>query len=142
MITLITNVLPIMLGYAMKFVAVLNAQKKRQSELKLLVFNKQTELASKRLESSQTESPASAWNRRFLLVIVMLLICFYVFIGLTDVPMIVETIQKGYSLFGFIPITDDKIEYVTVKGILVFKDIFEWATIIIEMYFGAHFARA
>jgi hypothetical protein len=33
------------------------------------------------------------------------------------------------------------VEYITVEGMLKFDEIFQWATMIIEFYFGAQLAK-
>jgi hypothetical protein len=40
-----------------------------------------------------------------------------------------------------IQITPDEIEYVTVKGMLKFQEIFEWAAMIVEFYVGTQAAK-
>ena len=50
------------------------------------------------------------------------------------------TIIKGFSLLGF-QLTPDVVEYATVDGLLKMDEIFRWATMIIEFYFGAQLAK-
>jgi hypothetical protein len=49
-------------------------------------------------------------------------------------------VREGFSLLGF-QITADEVEYVTVKGMLKLNEVFSWATMIIEFYFGAQLAK-
>jgi hypothetical protein len=52
----------------------------------------------------------------------------------------IQTVIKGFSFFG-LQLTPDKVEYVVVEGMLKFDEIFKWATMIIEFYFGAQLAK-
>ena len=59
-----------------------------------------------------------------------------------NIPTVVPTVKEGFSLMGiqFVP---DIIEYVTVEAGAVLKldEVFGWATMIIEFYFGAQIAK-
>ena len=57
-----------------------------------------------------------------------------------NVPTVIPTVTEGFSILGF-QLTADEIEYVTVEGMLKFDEIFRWATMIIEFYFGAQLAK-
>ena len=50
--------------------------------------------------------------------------------------------SSGISVLGF-QLTRDTIEYVTVQAgaVLKFDEVFAWATMIIEFYFGAQLAK-
>ena len=50
------------------------------------------------------------------------------------------TVIEGFSFLG-IELTPDKIEYITVEGLLKLDSVFQWTTIIIEFYFGAQLAK-
>ena len=52
----------------------------------------------------------------------------------------VRNVIKGASILGF-QLTPDTIEYATVEGLLKMDEIFRWATMIIEFYFGAQLAK-
>jgi hypothetical protein len=57
-----------------------------------------------------------------------------------DVPTVIPTIVEGASFLG-IQLTPDVVEYATVEGLLKMDEIFKWATMIIEFYFGAQLAK-
>jgi hypothetical protein len=59
-----------------------------------------------------------------------------------NVPTVVPTVIEGASILGF-ELTPDTIEYVTVQAgaVLKFDEVFAWATMIIEFYFGAQLAK-
>jgi hypothetical protein len=59
-----------------------------------------------------------------------------------NVPTVIPTVIEGASILGF-ELTPDTIEYVTVQAgaVLKFDEVFQWATMIIEFYFGAQLAK-
>jgi hypothetical protein len=60
--------------------------------------------------------------------------------ALFDIDTVIPTVREGISFLGF-QLTPDKIEYITVQGMVKFTEIFEWVTLIVEMYFGAQLAK-
>ncbi len=52
------------------------------------------------------------------------------------------SINTGASInINGLELTPDKIEYITVEGMLKLDEVFRWTTIIIEFYFGAQLAK-
>ena len=141
MITLITNVAPIFLGFLMKLVAI---RSKSQSDLQKLQIQALSVNAGQ-IDSARVfaekESPWSALNRRIIIFVLLGIIVFtQVAPVFLDVPTVIPTIIKGTSFLGF-DITPDKIEYITVNGMLKLDEVFKWTTIIVEFYFGAQLAK-
>ena len=80
-------------------------------------------------------------NRRVIIFVILGLVIFtQVGPVYFDVPTVIPTVIKGFSLLGF-QLTPDTIEYATVEGLLKMDEIFRWATMIIEFYFGAQLAK-
>jgi hypothetical protein len=87
------------------------------------------------------ESPMAAMNRRIIIMVILALVIFtQVAPVFWDVPTVIPTVIKGASFLG-LQLTPDVVEYVTVEGMLKFDEIFRWATMIIEFYFGAQLAK-
>jgi hypothetical protein len=83
----------------------------------------------------------AAWNRRFIIMVILGLIIFtQVAPVLFNVPTVIPTVIEGFSLLG-LQFTPDVVEYVTVEGMMKFDEIFKWASMIIEFYFGAQLAK-
>ena len=59
-----------------------------------------------------------------------------------NIETVVPHIVEGISVLGF-QLTRDTIEYVTVQAgaVLKLEEVFSWATMIIEFYFGAQLAK-
>jgi len=92
-------------------------------------------------EAAKSESPWAALNRRVIIFVLLGIIVFtQVAPVFLDVPTVIPTLIKGTSFLGF-DITPDKIEYITVKGMLKLDEVFKWTTIIVEFYFGAQLAK-
>jgi len=140
-ISLLTNVLPIAFGFLMKLFA-LNQQAKHEQHTQMLdAFAARSQSIQDAREQSNKESPMAALNRRVIIFVILGLVIFtQVAPVLLDVPTVVPTVQKGISFLGF-DITSDKVEYVTVEGLLKLDEVFKWASMIIEFYFGAQLAK-
>jgi len=141
MMALLTNVLPIMGGFLMKLFA-LNQQAKQEQQKQMLdVFAARSQNLEQAREQSNKESPMAAMNRRVIIFVILGLVVFtQVAPVLWNVQTVIPTVQEGFSLLGF-QVTPDEIEYVTVKGMLKLTEVFEWATMIVEFYFGAQLAK-
>ena len=139
--SLLTNIAPILGGFLMKLFA-LNQQAKQEQQKQMLdVFAARSQNLEQAREQSNKESPMAAMNRRVIIFVILGLVVFtQVAPVLWNVQTVIPTVQEGFSLLGF-QVTPDEIEYVTVKGMLKLTEVFEWATMIVEFYFGAQLAK-
>jgi len=136
MITLLTNILPIALGFFAKLLALKSQASSDLQKLQLEALVARSDVINKARENERTESPMSALNRRVIIFVILGLVVFtQVAPVLFNVQTVIPTIREGFSLFG-IQIGADEIEYVTVKGMLKLNEVFSWATMIVEFYFG------
>jgi hypothetical protein len=141
-ITLLTNILPIIFGFLGKLLALKSQANSDMMKLSIVRSDQNMKAIAQAVEQSNKESPQAAWNRRFIIVVILGLIIFtQVAPVVFDVPTVIKTIKEGYSLFGFIELTPDVVEYITVDGMLKFDEIFAWSTMIVEFYFGAQLAK-
>jgi len=141
MIGFLTNVAPIMLGFIGKLFA-LKSQAAAESQ-KLMIQNLQArnDSINQARDRADKESPMAALNRRVIIFVILALVIFTQVAPVWfDVPTVIPTVIKGSSILGF-QLTPDVVEYVTVEGMLKFDEIFKWATMIIEFYFGAQLAK-
>jgi len=80
-------------------------------------------------------------NRRIIIMVILALIIFTQIAPVWfDIPTAIPVIQKGFSIFG-INLTQDVTEYQIVGGLVKYDEIFSWASMIIEFYFGAQLAK-
>jgi len=92
-------------------------------------------------DRADKESPMAAMNRRVIIFVILGLVIFTQVAPIYfDVPTVIPTIVEGFSFLG-IQLTPDVVEYASVEGLLKMDEIFKWATMIIEFYFGAQLAK-
>ena len=141
MISLLTNIAPIVFGFIMKLVAIKSKAAGDMQKLQIQALNANAEQINSARAFSEKESPWAAMNRRVIIFVLLGIIVFtQVAPVFLDVPTVIHTLIKGTSFLGF-DITPDKIEYITVKGMLKLDEVFKWTTLIVEFYFGAQLAK-
>ena len=141
MMTLLTSALPILLGFVAKLIALKSQAASENQKLMIQSLQVRNDSINQARDRADKESPMAAWNRRFIIIVILGLIIFTQVAPVWfDVPTVIPTVVKGFNFFG-LQITPDVVEYVTVEGMLKFDEIFKWATMIIEFYFGAQLAK-
>jgi len=141
MIALLTNVAPIILGFVAKLFALKSQAASENQKLMIQSLQARNDSINQARDRADKESPMAALNRRVIIFVILGLVIFTQVAPVWfDVPTVVPTIVKGASILGF-QLTPDVVEYVTVEGMLKFDEIFRWATMIIEFYFGAQLAK-
>ena len=143
MIGFITNVAPIMLGFIGKLLALKSQAASENQKLMIQSLQVRNDSINQARDRSDKESPMAAWNRRVIILVILALIIFTQVAPVWfNVPTVIPTIIEGFSFLGF-QITPDVIDYVTIQAgsVLKMDEIFGWATMIIEFYFGAQLAK-
>ena len=141
MIALLTNIAPIILGFVAKLFALKSQAAADNQKLMIQSLQVRNDSINMARDRADKESPMAALNRRVIIFVILGLVIFtQVAPVFMDVPTVIPTVVKGASILGF-QLTPDVVEYVTVEGMLKFDEIFRWATMIIEFYFGAQLAK-
>ncbi len=143
MIALLTNIAPIALGFVGKLFALKSQAAQENQKLMMQQFAVRDKSINDARAAADKESPMAALNRRVIIFVILSLIIFtQVAPVFFNVPTVIPTVIEGASLFGF-ELTPDTVEYVTVQAgaVLKFDEVFAWATMIIEFYFGAQLAK-
>ena len=141
MIALLTNVAPIILGFVAKLFALKSQAAAENQKLMIQSLQVRNDSINQARDRADKESPMAAWNRRIIILVILGLVIFTQVAPVwLDVPTVIPTVIKGASFLG-LQLTPDVVEYVTVEGMLKFDEIFKWATMIIEFYFGAQLAK-
>ena len=141
MIAFLTNVAPIALGFVAKLFALKSQAAQEQQKMMIQNLQVRNDSINQARSMAQKESPMAAMNRRIIILTILALVIFtQVAPVFWNVPTVIPTVTEGFSILGF-QLTADEIEYVTVEGMLKFDEIFRWATMIIEFYFGAQLAK-
>ena len=143
MIGFLTTVAPIMLGFVGKLFALKQQAAAENQKLMMQQFAAKDKSINDARDRADKESPMAAMNRRVIILVILALIIFtQIAPVIFDVPTVIPTVIEGTSFFGitFVP---DVIEYVTIQAgsVLKMDEIFGWATMIIEFYFGAQLAK-
>jgi len=141
MMALFTSIAPIILGFIAKLIALKSQAASEQQKLMIQSLQVRNESINMARDRADKESPMAAMNRRIIILVILGLVIFTQVAPVWfDVPTVIPTIVKGFSFLG-IQLTPDVIEYATVEGLLKMEEIFQWATMIIEFYFGAQLAK-
>ena len=141
MIAFLTNVAPIALGFVAKLFALKSQAAAENQKLMIQSLQVRNDSINMARDRADKESPMAAMNRRIIILTILALVIFtQVAPVFWDIPTVIPTVIEGFDVLGF-QITPDVIEYVSVEGMLKFDEIFGWATMIIEFYFGAQLAK-
>ena len=141
MIALLTNIAPIILGFVAKLFALKSQAAAENQKLMIQSLQVRNDSINQARDRADKESPMAAMNRRVIIFVILGLVIFtQVGPVYFDVPTVIPTVIKGFSLLGF-QLTPDPIEHATVEGLLKMDEIVRWASIIIEFYFGAQLAK-
>ena len=141
MMTLFTNIAPIILGFVAKLIALKSQAASENQKLMIQSLQVRNDSINMARDRADKESPMAAWNRRIIILVILGLVIFTQVAPVWfNVPTVIPTVIEGFSFLG-IQLTPDEIEYIAVDGMLKFDEIFKWATMIIEFYFGAQLAK-
>ena len=140
MTSLFTHLIPIALGFLAKLMAIKSKQSHDEQKLMLQALSAKSTQIDKARENANKESSMAAWNRRFLIVVILALVAVYPLAGMFGIETVIPVTTEGFNLFGLFEIGGGT-TLETVTGLYKFDEIFQWATIIIEFYFGGQLAK-
>ena len=141
MIGFLTNIAPIILGFVAKLFALKSQAAAENQKLMIQSLQVRNDSINQARDRADKESPMAAMNRRVIIFVILGLVIFTQVAPIYfDVPTVIPTIVEGFSILG-IQLTPDVVEYASVEGLLKMDEIFKWATMIIEFYFGAQLAK-
>ena len=141
MIGFLTNIAPIALGFIAKLIALKSQAASDQQKLMIESMQARNDSINQARAWADKESPMAAWNRRIIILTILGLIIFTQIAPVWfNIPTAVPIVHKGFSILG-INLTQDVIEYEVINGLIKYDEIFAWASMIIEFYFGAQLAK-
>ena len=138
--TILTHLIPIILGFIAKLTAIKSAQAHEQQKLMLANLAARSKQIDSAREVAATESPFAAWNRRILILVILALVAVYPLAGVFGVDTVVKTTSEGVNILGLFSFGGGE-AFHTIKGLYKFDEIFQWATMIVEFYFGGQLAK-
>ena len=140
MMTIITNILPIVMGYLMKLFALNQQAKQDEHKMQMEALTARASQIDKAREQANKESPMAAMNRRIIILTILALIIFtQVAPVFMDVATVIPVVEKSNGFLGFGG--GETTTFVPVEGLVKYEEIFRWASMIIEFYFGAQLAK-
>jgi len=140
MMTLLTNVLPILSGFLMKLFAMNQQAKQDAQKMQLEALTARSVEIDKAREQANKESPMAAMNRRIIILTILGLIIFtQIAPPLMDINTTIPVIEKSNGFLGFGG--GETTTFIEVAGLVKYAEVFEWASLIIEFYFGAQLAK-
>ena len=142
MLTLLTNAIPVVLGFLAKLTAIKTQLAADNQKLMVEALMVKADAISQAREAQQKESPYSAFTRRVFIFVVLGMVVFMVVApALLDIQTVIPVVREGFSFLGF-EITPDKTEFITVKGMLLLEEVRAVFVMIAEMFFGATLAKS
>ena len=140
MMTLLTNVLPILSGFLMKLFAMNQQAKQDAQKMQLEALAARSVEIDKAREQANKESPMAAMNRRIIILTILGLIIFtQIAPPLMDIKTTIPVIEKSNGFLGFGG--GETTSFIEFAGLVKYTEVFEWASLIIEFYFGAQLAK-
>ena len=140
MMTILTNVLPILGGFMMKLFALNQANKRETQTMQLEALMAKNNVINDARKHAEKESPMASMNRRIIILTILALIIFtQVAPVFMDVATVIPVVEKSSGFLGFGG--GETTTFVPVEGLVKYEEIFKWASMIIEFYFGAQLAK-
>jgi len=140
MMGIITNIMPIVMGYLMKLFALNQQAKQDEHKMQMEALTARASQIDKAREQANKESPMAAMNRRIIILTILGLIIFtQVAPPLMDIKTTIPVIEKSNGFLGFGG--GETTTFIEVAGLVKYEEIFKWASMIIEFYFGAQLAK-
>jgi hypothetical protein len=136
---ILTHLIPIALGFFAKLLAIKSQQAHDQQKLMLEALAAKSKEIQKARDQSNNESPMAAWNRRILMFAILALVAIYPLAGIFGIETVIPVDIKPSSFLFFE--WGGGTTFETVKGLYKFDEIFAWATMIVEFYFGGQLAK-
>ena len=140
MISLLTSVAPIALGFVAKLFAMKQHANSEQQKLMIQAMQVNNQSVNMAREAAAKESPFAAMNRRIVILVVLGLLVTIQFAPVLGFDTVIPTIQEGFSVLG-IKLTSDTTTYETVSGMVKNPEIYSFAELLISFFFGSQLAK-
>ena len=140
MISLLTSVAPIALGFVGKLFAMKQHANAEQQKLMIQAMQAQNASINQAREMAAKESPFAAMNRRIIILVILGLLVAIQFAPLAGLDTVIPTVTEGFSILG-IKLGADITTYETVSGMVKNPEVYAFAEMIISFFFGAQLAK-
>ena len=140
MISLLTSVAPIALGFFAKLFAMKQHANQEQQKLMIQAMSAQNQSINMARDFAVKETKFSAMNRRILILSVLACLLVIQFAPLAGLDTVMPTVKEGFSLLGF-KLTPDTVTYEVVSGMVKNPEIYSFAELILSFFFGSALCR-
>ena len=140
MISLLTSVAPIALGFFAKLFAMKQHANAEQQKLMIQAMNAQNQSINMARDMAAKESPFAAMNRRIVILVVLGLLVTIQFAPVLGLDTVIPTVTEGFSILG-IKLTPDTTTYEVVSGMVKNAEIYSFAEMILSFFFGSQLAK-
>ncbi len=140
MVSLLTSVAPIALGFFAKLFAMKQHANSEQQKLMIQAMNAQNQSINMARDMAAKESPFAAMNRRIIILVILGLLVAIQFAPLAGLDTVIPTVKEGFSIMG-IKIGADSVTYETVSGMVKNPEVYAFSEMIISFFFGSQLAK-
>jgi hypothetical protein len=140
MISLLTSIAPIALGFFGKLFAMKQHAAADQQKLMIGALQAQNNSINQARDMAAKESPFAAMNRRIIILVILGLLVAIQFAPIAGLDTVIPTVTEGFSILG-IKLGADVTTYDTVSGMVKNPEIYAFAEMIISFFFGAQIAK-
>ena len=140
MISLLTSIAPIALGFFGKLFAMKQHANQEQQKLMIQAMSAQNQSINMARDFAVKETKFSAMNRRILILSVLACLLVIQFAPLAGLDTVMPTIKEGFSVLG-LKLTPDTVTYEVVSGMVKNPEIYSFAELILSFFFGSALCR-
>jgi hypothetical protein len=136
MISLLTSIAPIALGFFGKLFAMKQHANQEQQKLMIQAMSAQNQSINMARDFAVKETKFSAMNRRILILAVLACLLVIQFAPLAGLDTVMPTVKEGFSVLG-LKLTPDTVTYEVVSGMVKNPEIYSFAELILSFFFGS-----
>jgi len=140
MISLLTSITPIALGFFAKLFAMKQHANQEQQKLMIQAMSAQNQSINMARDYAQKETKFSAMNRRIVILVVLGCLVAIQFAPLAGIDTVMPTVKEGFSILG-IKLIPDTVTYEVVSGMVKNSEIFAFSELLISFFFGSQLCK-
>tara|TARA_R110000823_G_scaffold287843_1_gene406092 strand:+ start:248 stop:673 length:426 start_codon:yes stop_codon:yes gene_type:complete len=140
MISLLTSIAPIALGFFGKLFAMKQHANAEQQKLMIQAMSAQNQSINMARDYAVKETKFSAMNRRIVILVVLGCLVAIQFAPLAGIDTVMPTVKEGFSILG-IKLIPDTVTYEVVSGMVKNSEIFAFSELLISFFFGSQLCK-
>jgi hypothetical protein len=139
-ISLLTSITPIALGFFGKLFAMKQHANAEQQKLMIQAMSAQNQSINMARDYAVKETKFSAMNRRIVILVVLGCLVAIQFAPLAGFDTVMPTVKEGFSILG-IKLIPDTVTYEVVSGMVKNSEIFAFSELLISFFFGSQLCK-